>query len=308
MANGFDLGELIEVKSKFHLEDLQNCPIHSSIEYVQAAARMLKREGFQNDVIRFVIYVKLSKKQDPNSFRGIFFYPTVDSAATSDKKEGIHLITGTKPIQAQKDMTGIVHQEGKQRAKTEKKWSDAEDEDQYELGLSLTISGNTIWVLNRSTMQYCKQKINENAQYSYFYNPVILQEEKDRYADSTKFDPVKKEFTNKKYTDYFYMERSTVNADTRIIMKKIHDVFPSHKVCLDERAVNDRFNEKWQKDRNNRETFAKNVFRTAYIACGFSSEDPDEFWTNREDKEIVRNSIRLLREKNITVDWDSLPD
>ncbi len=292
----FDAGPILTYKSP-----LADCDFkHFAFEEksLENLALSLNR-GFN---IRYAIYCILEKTENSSVWH-VFIDPSLPSSATIADVNRMDRLFGknnwVKP--ETKALTGIVHQELKSHAlnrSSQKKIKDLIKKGQYEMGLSCFVKNGKIIVVNRSTMQYSIQKIEELPKYTNYYLPEI------------KFDANEK-FYGREYTLQFHMERSTNFLVLEYFTKALNSAV--NKPCVDmpstiEKCWVIKYLEAWENVRHFKGLFGEALLRTIYISASLKDDKPGDFWPKETDSYVARNCIRLALAHEIFLDVDQIPD
>ncbi len=297
----FDAGPILTYKSPLAESDFKNFKFEE-----KSLGNLILSLNREYD-IRFAIYCILEKTENSSVWH-VFIDPSLSTSATIEKINEYDQIFGknnwVKP--EIKALTGIVHQELKSHALSRSSQQSIKDlirKGQYEMGLSCSIEDGKITVVNRSTMQYSVQKIEELAKYANYYMKRI------------KFDSEVEQFYGRKYTLQFNLERSTEpfilknfiealnGALNQYLKKQLVDIPSTIRECY-----NIQYHTKWEKIRHNKRLLGEALLRTIYISASLKDETPGEFWPKETDTYVATNCIRLALAHEISLDVDRIPN
>ncbi len=301
----FDAGPILTYKSP-----LADCDFkHFAFEEksLENLALSLNR-GFN---IRYAIYCILEKTENSSVWH-VFIDPSLSSSATNEKISLYDRVFGknnwVKP--EIKALTGIVHQELKSHALSRSSQQSIKDlirKGQYEMGLSCFVEGGKITVVNRSTMQYSIQKIEELAKYGNYY------------LDNIKIDQENEQFYGREYSLEFHLERSTepfilknfaetLNGAINQYQKNLVIVQYVNMPLTIVKCWNIKYLNEWEKTRRNKQLFGEALLRTIYVSASLKDEKHGEFWPKESDRDVARSCIRLALAHEIFLDLDRIPD
>ncbi len=301
----FDAGPILTYKSPLSGSDFKN------FEFEEKSLGNLILSLNSGYNIRHAIYCILEKTEN-SSVWYVFIEPSLPASATIEKINMFDRMFGknnwVKP--ETKALTGIVHQELKDHAlnrSSQEKIKRLIRKGQYEMGLSCSVEDGKFTVVNRSTMQYSIQKIEELAKYANYYMTGI------------EFDSKKEEFYGREYTLQFHLGRATetfilknfiyaLNGALNQYLKNTLDIFWINIPLTIEKSWNIGFLEGWEEIRHSKRLLGEALLRTIYISTSLKDEKPGEFWPKERDSEVARKCIRLAVAHGIPLDVDRIPD
>ncbi len=301
----FDAGPVLTYKSPLSDRDFK----HFAFEETSLGNLILSLNRRFN--VRYAIYCILEKTQNSSVWH-VFIEPSLSASATIEDVYKMDRIFGknnwVKP--ETKVLTGIVHQELKSHAlsrSVQQKIKYLIVNGQYEMGLSCFVKDGKISVVNRSTMQYSVQKIEELPKYANYYM-------------TDKFDSDKEEFYGRDYTLQFHLERSVGSFILKNFIEALNGALNQYlknsllqgSSWVDmpltiEKCWTMGYFKNWEKICRSKPLLGEALLKTIYVSASLKDEKSGEFWPEETDSNVAKKCIGLALAHGIPLDVDRIP-